>query len=238
MRSFKSIIPFSISLALLFAGSGSPKTNSSSCTPNSFDIKTCTADEFKSQLEKCYKDNDVSGLENIFYRWNAAFQADTGSGIYEDIKSVYAVYKAFYKPFDLLKLGEWEWGNDLNSNCKYAVIQDQIIFSTLLSEDVEGFDWKKLTKDTIRNFRPALDLGKDEILYLNDNLEKGLNLFLGTKSTKVGEKNIMDPSLPKGESEKRYSFLRKFIPVLHGHWGGYWHIATHPQISTLVLNKI
>jgi hypothetical protein len=24
--------------------------------------------------------------------------------------------------------------------------------------------------------------------------------------------------------------------VLHGHWGGYWHIATHPDVSNIIFN--
>ena len=47
----------------------------------------------------------------------------------------------------------------------------------------------------------------------------------------------MNPSRPAGESEKRYKAIRTFIPVLHGHWGGYWHLETHPSVFFIVFNK-
>ena len=52
-----------------------------------------------------------------------------------------------------------------------------------------------------------------------------------------GTNNIMSPSLPEGESEERYNFLKEYIHILHGHWGGYWHLETHPEVNLILINN-
>jgi len=47
----------------------------------------------------------------------------------------------------------------------------------------------------------------------------------------------MSPYQTIEESEKKYNILRSYIPILHGHWGGYWHIVTHPDVSIIIFNK-
>lgn len=49
----------------------------------------------------------------------------------------------------------------------------------------------------------------------------------------IWENGIMTPSIPEEDIEKRYSFIRPYIPILHGHWGNYWHLATHPEIGRI-----
>jgi hypothetical protein len=47
----------------------------------------------------------------------------------------------------------------------------------------------------------------------------------------------MGPAEPKGETGKRYQFIRNYIPILYGHWGGYWHLSTHPEIEYVFINN-
>jgi hypothetical protein len=72
---------------------------------------------------------------------------------------------------------------------------------------------------------------------LTPEYNNALNQFLGAKYKEMGVGNIMNPALPEGESEKRYEFVKNYIHILHGHWGNYWHLETHPKVSTIVINN-
>ena len=198
-----------------------------------------TVNQLCDKLEFCYKHSQHDSLRHIFVDWNVTIKPNSEDFICqnETIEAVFAIYREFYKPFDLLKLGDWEWGNDLNSGCKYVVVQNKIFYSVLSTNNFDDFDWQKSRIDSIENFRPSVNLDKDKVLYLTNEYAELITNFLGTESTELGEENIMNPSIARGESEKRYEVLRQFIPILHGHWGGYWHIETHPVISVLIFNK-
>ena len=47
----------------------------------------------------------------------------------------------------------------------------------------------------------------------------------------------MNPSRARGQSEKRLEFMNKKLNIIHGHWGGYWHIETHPMVFSINFNK-
>jgi hypothetical protein len=198
-----------------------------------------TVAQLSEKLETRFKQMPSDSFAKIFSDWNQNIQPNADEFIYQNdtIKAVFDVYKVFYRPHDLLKLGNWEWGNKLNANSKYVAVQNKIFYSVLGSDTIDGYSWSSLRKDSIVNFRPPIDLDENSVLYLTQEYETSLNKFLGTQSTEVGEPNIMSPSAATGESEKRYEFLKVFIPVLHGHWGGYWHLETHPDVGVIIFNK-
>lgn len=198
-----------------------------------------TVTELNDQLEASFKQSSSDALGQIFKRWNETIQPNPKSFIEQNdtIKAIFDAYREFYKPLDLLKLGDWEWGNELNSKSKYVVVQNNISYAVMPADSIDNFDWGTLKKEAIDNFRPPVTIAPEKVLYLTTEYDKALNQFLGTESTKVGEPNVMNPSLPAGESEKRYEMIRPFIPVLHGHWGGYWHLETHPIVNTILFNK-
>lgn len=191
------------------------------------------------QLEKAYQTKDTIAALAVFKFWNESITQDFPSSSFNNdtIHAIYSIFRELYKPFDLLTIGNWEWGNKLNSGCKYAIVQGTISWSIGSSDSLTDDDAGRKSVQTLNDFRPPLNLDKQQILFLKPAYEQAINQFLGTKSTKLGEGGIMNPSFPKGESEKRYWFIRPIIPVLHGHWGGYWHIATHPEISKIILNR-
>jgi hypothetical protein len=195
-----------------------------------------TTKQISDELELAFKRNQQDSLSQIFIDWNKNVKPNSDSFIYQNdtISAVFGVFKEFYKPLDLLKLGDWEWGNDLNSNSKYVVVQNKIFYTILADNKIDDQESAKLKFDSIINFRPPINMENEKVLYLTKEYAKSINIFLGTESTKLGEGGIMNPSRPAGESEKRYLFLRHYIPILHGHWGGYWHISTHPEISYII----
>jgi hypothetical protein len=46
----------------------------------------------------------------------------------------------------------------------------------------------------------------------------------------------MNTSYPKGETSKKFEFIRKYLYILPGHWGGYWHIETFPIVKKIIIN--
>jgi hypothetical protein len=196
-----------------------------------------SASQIIERLEAAYNQAHLAGFSQVFEEWNERIQSNSKDFIEQNdtIKAVFDVYREFYKPRDLLKLGKWEWGNELNSNSKYVVIENKLLFS--IDDNFEEFNWQNAKQDSIINFRPPIDLETNEVLYLTEEYSEAFRRFLGNESSEVGEGNLMNPSKPEGESENRYKMIRKFIPVLQGHWGRHWHLETHPAISTIILNK-
>lgn len=198
-----------------------------------------TVTQLNDKLEHTFKQEQPDNFYDFFIDWNRIVQPNFDNFINQNdtINAVFSVYREFYTPLDLLKLGKWEWGNKLNSNSKYVVVQNKIFFSVLPNDNFDDFSWKKSKKDSIVNFRPPINLDKNKVLYLTDEYARSISIFLGTESTELGEGNIMSPSRAEGESRKRYEVLRTYIPILHGHWGGYWYLQTHPDIRVIIFNK-
>lgn len=192
-----------------------------------------------NKLEILIKQNSQDSLKQFFTDWNIMIKPNSNDFIEQNeiIKAVYDSYKTFYKPYDLLKLGNWQWGNNLYSESKYFVVQNKIYYAVIPSDYLDEYSWALSHKDSICNFRPPLQIENNKVLYLTSEYEKSITFFLGTESTELGMPNLMTPSRPKGESEKRYEMLRKYIPILHGHWGGYWHIETHPFVYYILFNN-
>ena len=195
-----------------------------------------TVKELFEKLEIAYMQSSTVDIENFFKDWNVFVPSNSIDFINQDkvVKEIFEIFKIFYSPLDLTKLGDWEWGNSLNSNCKYVVVQNKIEYATFSENFFDNYESIKF--ESIDDFRPPLTFTKNKVLYLTPEYEKTLNMFMGTESTEIGEGGIMTPSMPKGESDKRYAFIRPYIPVLHGHWGGYWHLTTHPEISRIFID--
>ena len=47
----------------------------------------------------------------------------------------------------------------------------------------------------------------------------------------------MNPASPTGESKERLDFLQTCLAIIPGHWGGYYHIETHPYVSFIAFNE-
>lgn len=61
-----------------------------------------------------------------------------------------------------------------------------------------------------------------EVFYLFNNIEKSLSLYLGGLSESCEDIH-----------KEHLKELCKYIEVWYGHWGGYWHLATMPNIYHL-----
>ncbi|WP_209332256.1 hypothetical protein [Lunatimonas salinarum] len=180
-------------------------------------------------------------FSQFFLDWNETIQANTEAfvGQNDTIKAVFDSYRAFFIPLDLLKIGNWERGNELNVNSKYVAVQNKIIFSITTADNFDDFSKTREIYyiDSISNFRPPLSMNDGKVLYLTPEYKKSLNYFLGVKIIESKEPYKMNRGLPLDEVEKRYNRIRPFIPILYGHWGGHWHIETHPLVYSIIFNK-
>jgi hypothetical protein len=198
--------------------------------------------EIAHKLDSARSGKTVVVLSRFFAEWNSLSKSiDPGpTGQNDTIRAVYEVFRSFYKPLDLLKLGNWEWGNRLNENARFVAVQNSISYAVLLLDTPRSGEESGAAKPDlfhIFDFRPSLDIDASRVLYLFPEYEEAMNQFLGAKSTAVGAGGIMNPSFPEGESENRYKLLRPWLPILHGHWGGYWHLETHPYVARVLFNR-
>ena len=117
----------------------------------------------------------------------------------------------------------------------YAAVQNQIDYEIADTDDIKEFarhGWK----DSIVNFRPETRLKSSQVLYLTTEYAKALRDFLGDNQTAMDRDNVMNPSVLAGESERHYKLIHPYIPIVHGHNGG-WNIATSPTIGEIRFNK-
>lgn len=200
-----------------------------------------SADELMTELDSLYQNQDTLGLIAFFNDWSLDVKSNDRAFVDQNIrvKSVYEIYRAFYIPNSPFNLGRWEAFHIPESELEYFVIQNKIYYSILPDVYIGKIDWETLKIDSIDNFKPKLEhLAHNRLLYLTLEYKKALNGFLGFKYKEFGAGNIMSPSLPVGESEARYDFLKKHIHLLHGHWGRYWHLETHPEVYVVVINSL
>ena len=95
---------------------------------------------------------------------------------------------------------------------------------------------KNLEKVVLTDFRPETTLPHDKKLYLTAGYESELIQFLGDQHSELGEGGIMNPARATNKTWERQSFLNRHLNVIYGHWGGYWHLETHPEASVIVIN--
>jgi len=196
------------------------------------------------KLETSFMLSSTNDLKQFFTDWNEIVSPNTVKLITQNdtVEAVYEIYKLFYDPFDLTELGSWEWGNSLNSNCKYVAVQNKIIYGIV--EDIpfepphSYYYLRPSHYDTINDFRPSLNFAKEQVLYLLPEYEEALNLFLRTIQFGTEPTESEDYWVEYAKDvQKRYEFIRPYIPILRGHWGWYWHIATHPHVYRIIFNK-
>ena len=153
--------------------------------PNGFEkvvneYGTTSSDSVLStKLELAFHKNSEYLLNQFFIDWSETVQSNTEAFVSQNdtIKSVFDSYKAFFKPLDLLKLGNWEGGNALNDNSKYVAVQNKIIFSITPAENFDDFTKTREISyvDSISDFRPPISMTNSKVLYLTPEYKKSLN---------------------------------------------------------------
>ncbi|MEK7496525.1 MAG: hypothetical protein AAB657_01325 [Patescibacteria group bacterium] len=183
-------------------------------------------DTSKTLAEIIYaNENHQANFEKVLDQWEMEYLPEINFNKMSDtVKEVYKAYEQLFNPFQL------------NYNLNNVVIPGSLGF--YITETGE-WDYKKgATQLIIEEFRPAFlfrksyvfDKPRVRVLYLTKKYSLLLNEFLGNESTALGTPSIMSPSQAEGQSAEREKFIKKFFPVLYGHWGKYWHLETMPTM--------
>ena len=192
-----------------------------------------SANELVQKFESAYE-HSTDSMGALFKEWNESKEGGLPEGAGDTTIALYKIFEKVYLPHDLPKLGEWEWGNQ-NLKEKYVVVQNKLYYH-VGDQIEENLGWGE-RRDSLLDFQPQVSVKREKVLYLTGEYKEALNRFLGSEHLPLGSGGIMNPALPAGESQKRANALTPFITLLHGHWGNYWHLETHPEVNNIALNK-
>jgi hypothetical protein len=194
-------------------------------------------------LVRAYKSDSIPLLEEFLDNWNRKSEPVTNfDGLSVIEENTYAIYQDFFNPFSIDKYGKQERGTDLYSKIKYVIIQNNIQAIVLKTDSIDH-DFRSYPdsivkeKINIHDFKPNLRFENAKILYMTSDYADYLNKFLKKKHYKLGHGGIMNPARAKGSAVLKQDFLNSKLQILHGHWGGYWHLETHPQIGNIIFNR-
>lgn len=194
-------------------------------------------------LENAYQEKSETMYNQFLQKWeNDSKPIIVSDSLNELQKDIYQIFIDFYNPFKLERIGTGEWGKKLYYGIEYIVVQNSIYTQTYKTDSLNFgiFDVKDSlieSTDSIMNFRPEIKLKQAKTLYLLPEYNVAINRFLGNEHNPLGTGGIMNPATPKDSSAERLDFLNKKLKIIYGHWGGYWHIETHPQVFSIVFNK-
>ncbi|MBN2092147.1 hypothetical protein JW964_21185, partial [candidate division KSB1 bacterium] len=197
-------------------------------------------------LTDAYSKDSDSLLNKFLENWYHAYQpksSDEISSENELIQYAYEIFDKFYSPFDLARIGRSEWGDSLYYGVDYIIVQNSIKLLVYDSDSLkfnsifDNTDSLILKKIDVTDFRPPVQFEQARVLYLTSEYDSCLNRFLKTTHNPLGADGLMNPASAKGESLARQMFLNRHLRIIHGHWGGYWHLETHPFVFNIEFNK-
>lgn len=207
---------------------------------------SCLAQQPSSSLEAAYENKSIDDLRTFFRLWQneiSQISPDEFANCNDTVKQVYNVFEAFFKPFNIEVLGGSEWGADLNKGAEFLIISNAISFGFLTSNavnterDNDPFENTKTAneseKSKVENFRPRVR----NAVYLDSAHARELTSFLGNDHHKFGKGGIMNPARARNGTALRLNFLNQVVKIHYGHWGGYWHLETQPEVFSVLFDQ-
>jgi len=213
MNKFLKIICL-IAVALVIFSCNNSDENDNECNLN-VDAKL-----IKTKLEQAYKKSCTDCFKDLLDDWKNEFAPNVN--IPDSLRVIYEVYKEMYSPWALERMSNSEWGNGIYKNLSYYIVQDSLNYD---------YNFRETSNDkvkTIKEFRPEINNDTINVLYLNKDYASAINCFLGTYEYKAHSDE---------EKQLRYRFLNNYLQFFHGHWGNFWHLETHPEVSRMKFNK-
>ncbi len=180
-------------------------------------------------LTIAYSTNSIGKLNSFLTYW-----CDITPGFpVEDIdndtaRSVYQLYRAIYNPFKLSEITQADLGLSIYTDLKYVVVQNKVYFDFNYGNKIIS------VRDSIVDFRPTVRFSKTRTLYLTKVFKDALNIFLDGSAYRSN--NYNGDILQQPYNEDKIQFLSKALGIIPSHWGDYWHIETHPEISSIHFN--
>jgi len=174
---------------------------------------------------KPHRLDSICGIDNIMYKKRFFF---------------------FYTRYELDSIEAIQWTNRLYKDVDFLIVQNnfKIYFTDKIYPEFERnfyfwYDENENSKqvDSVVNFRPQINCNDKIPVYLTPKYDTLLNTFLGSEHLEFGTGGIMNVAQAKGKSKRKKSFLENYIKILHGHWGGYWHLCSFPEAYSITFDK-
>jgi hypothetical protein len=108
--------------------------------------------ELTEQLEKAYTNKSHSDLKEFFKNWESSIKTSDFESLNDTNKAIYEIYKEFYTPNHLSRIGYSEWGNNIYRRPKYFVIQDEIYYGITQTLYLDTIEINKL----LDNYPPGV----------------------------------------------------------------------------------
>jgi hypothetical protein len=182
-------------------------------------------------LEGAYWSNSLTEYHAFLGSWATIPAKELKELETETEKNVYRVFQTVYSPFDISRLGNHEWG-EMYGDLNYVVVQNRVRIDHAYGQ----FDSEYVT-DTIIDFRPEIEIPDKTILYLTENYGEAIYDFLGVEVNPYRPEDTTINALTSEETIDRLEFLNQHLAILIGHWGWYFHIETHPEVTYISFNK-
>jgi len=180
-----------------------------------------------NELMEAFNTSCVSCLETILKDWYREYSPD--ESIPDSLQVVYDVYKEFFSPWDLARICNSEFGNDIYENNDYYVIQNSISYD---------FAFRDSPKNTysINDFKPTIVNDDKKTLYLTGKYESAIHCFLGGNYIPTCDSTIVTPDFSSEDAYDRYVFMNEYLKFIHDHWVTAWHLETHPMVERISFN--
>lgn len=195
--------------------------------------------QLQQRLSRYYDLNNRDSLENLLLQWRNQIKPSRADFVRQNdtLENLFQIFTDLYQPF---KFGNHRTENYFlgNSNCvviqneiKYDVVSEQE-YQRLVYNSSEGYPYDTAYEfykpaRTLLNFRPQVSLGNVKCVYLTTEYKQALNDFLGLGS-------FNGDIIHNDTIFKRYNFISATLPIVYGHWGGYWHLETFPIIERIL----
>jgi hypothetical protein len=197
--------------------------------------------QLQLKLETAFTLNSQDSLIEFLKEWNSLIPSSNKDYINqnETISNIYSLFSELYQPY---RFGSERTETPYEINDEYVLIPGDLEYNVvsvdtfkILAKNYDLYDNYKI--HILSNFRPTTIVNPKKQLFLTKEYKDALNSFLGTKHSSVGEGDIMNPAQPKGESLFKFEFIRQYLPILEGHWGGYWYLETFPIVYRIIFDE-
>ena len=205
-------------------------------------IPQYSSEQLKERIGEYYKSDFTDSLMNFLLEWNTQVPSSTKEYIDQNdtLKNIFLVFADLYKPF---KFGDYNAIKYFEDKNKYVVIQNEINYAVISTSEYQclvfkssdvypndtAYEFYRKTKKLLY-FRPQLNFARAKCLYLTNEYKRAINDFLGLGS-------FNGDIIKNSPIFSRYKFLCPTLPIVYGHWGGYWHIETFPIIDRIIFDK-
>lgn len=187
-------------------------------------------------LLDAYRSKSSEKLERFFNKWvmeSPPVSPDEMNRLNDTVREVYLVFQEFYNPLKIERIGGSEWGNNIYSNVKYFVMQDNIRVGFVDTLDKEALLMQRFIK-----ISEKLHVSVDSVRkgYTTDRTMRKYFSFDWPEAPKYGTLFGFRPR-PIFQSPKTVMLSAKYDSILNGFLGNsHYPLGTgnvmSPAIST------